>query len=209
LIKKYQFEEFYKKSRQSYFVNKPGKTLSEFAKMGLMRPGLALDLGCGEGRNSIFLAKHGYEVVAIDSSPSAIAKLKKIADEKKLRINTVIGDALELPRKKFDLIVASTILDHIPPKSINTLIQKMKNNLENNGYVCATVLTVQDPGYSRDYSKGVSECSKFVTHYFAKNELLGYFSDFEILLYVERLEKDIGHGQPHINGVARLIAKKF
>ena len=54
--------------------------------------GKALDLACGTGRNSFFLAEKGYEVTAIDVSPTAIEMAKNKAREKGLTINWIIAD---------------------------------------------------------------------------------------------------------------------
>ena len=43
-----------------------------------------LDIGCGEGRNSIYLARLGYKVDAFDISEAGINELKRIAEENKV-----------------------------------------------------------------------------------------------------------------------------
>jgi SAM-dependent methyltransferase len=45
----------------------------------LLPPGRALDLACGAGRNAIYLARLGWRVTAVDSSPAAIARLRERA----------------------------------------------------------------------------------------------------------------------------------
>lgn len=40
-----------------------------------------LDLGCGEGRNAVYLASKGFDVVGLDLSPNGLAKTKKMAEE--------------------------------------------------------------------------------------------------------------------------------
>src|SRR2546423_6983044 len=44
-----------------------------------LRPGKALDLACGSGRNAIWLAERGWDVTAVDASASAIATLRECA----------------------------------------------------------------------------------------------------------------------------------
>src|SRR5689334_10503914 len=46
----------------------------------LPAPGRALDLACGAGRNAIYLARLGWRVTAVDSSPAAIARLRERAE---------------------------------------------------------------------------------------------------------------------------------
>jgi SAM-dependent methyltransferase len=45
-----------------------------------LRPGRAVDIACGEGRNSIWLAEHVWEVTGVDFSPVGLAKAKRLAD---------------------------------------------------------------------------------------------------------------------------------
>lgn len=44
------------------------------AELTHLRPGRALDLGCGEGRNAVWLAEHGWQVTGVDFSPVALEK---------------------------------------------------------------------------------------------------------------------------------------
>ena len=54
-----------------------------------------LELGCGQGRDTIFFASKGINMIAIDSSEVAINTLSKIATENKLQLTTVIHNPLE------------------------------------------------------------------------------------------------------------------
>ncbi len=69
---------------------KPSDLLTQW--IDRLPPGKALDLACGTGRNSIFLAEKGYEVTAIDISPAAIEMAKNKAREKALKINWIAAD---------------------------------------------------------------------------------------------------------------------
>jgi SAM-dependent methyltransferase len=71
-------------------------------------PGKALDLACGTGRNSLYLAEKGYDVTAIDISPRAIAIAERIAREKGLRIQWIVADLdNHAIQGQYDLIVIS------------------------------------------------------------------------------------------------------
>ena len=66
-----------------------------------------LDLGCGQGRDTIFFASNGIEVIAIDSSKVAIDALSKITSEKNLFITSMIHNPSEgIPFKEsyFDAV---------------------------------------------------------------------------------------------------------
>jgi SAM-dependent methyltransferase len=57
----------------------PNQFLAEIAT--LLEPGTALDLGCGQGRNSFWLASRGFTVTGLDLSPVAIEQAREVADE--------------------------------------------------------------------------------------------------------------------------------
>jgi ubiquinone/menaquinone biosynthesis C-methylase UbiE len=48
------------------WVGNARSTLVEMVQTGALLPGRAIDLGCGEGDNAIFLAEHGFQVTAVD-----------------------------------------------------------------------------------------------------------------------------------------------
>lgn len=58
-----------------------------------LAPGRALDLGCGEGRNALWLAERGWQVTAMDFSAVGVAKGRRLSD----RVDWVVGDALDAP----------------------------------------------------------------------------------------------------------------
>ncbi len=69
-----------------------------------------LDIGCGTGRTTIPIYNLGYKVLGIDLVPEMITNAKKIAQEKKLAINYVVGDAtnLKYSDSSFDDVIFST-----------------------------------------------------------------------------------------------------
>ena len=80
----------------------------------LSTPGRALDVACGTGRNTIFLARHGWEVVAIDGADEAIRRLRESAERESLSVDTALVDLerepIQYPAGSFDLIVITHYL---------------------------------------------------------------------------------------------------
>lgn len=70
-------------------------------------PGRALDLGCGTGTNSIFMAQHGWEVVGVDFIQRAIRTARKKADQAGVKVNFYFDDVTRLKgiTGPFDLIL--------------------------------------------------------------------------------------------------------
>ena len=72
------------------FRAEPDETLAQLA--GPLVPGRAVDLGGGEGRNSLWLASRGWDVVAVDLSSVALERLRGYAAAEGLSVETVRGD---------------------------------------------------------------------------------------------------------------------
>ncbi|MFC8895393.1 class I SAM-dependent methyltransferase [Streptomyces cinereoruber] len=103
-----------------FFVAKPDESLVSYAGRGLLPGGggRVLDLGCGPGRNALYLASLGYEVDAVDLSPAAIRWAEERAREAGAEgVRFVCGDAfapgvLDGP---YDLVHDSGCFHHLPP----------------------------------------------------------------------------------------------
>jgi SAM-dependent methyltransferase len=85
----------------------PRAELVALVESGRLRPGRALDLGCGEGDNAIFLAQHGFDVTGVDYAPAAIAKARRKAEDAGARVRFLVGDLTELRgiEGPFDVLV--------------------------------------------------------------------------------------------------------
>jgi cyclopropane fatty-acyl-phospholipid synthase-like methyltransferase len=70
-------------------------------------PGTALDLGCGNGRDAIFLARHGFDVTAVDFSPTAIRMARQNVQQAGVLVTVVQDDLTKLRHVTgtFDLVV--------------------------------------------------------------------------------------------------------
>ncbi len=104
----HEWNEMYA-SRERLFSAEPDAALVELAA-GL-EPGRALDLGAGEGRNSLWLARSGWEVTAIDLSDVALGRLADAAARAGLTLTTVVGDIEEYlaHAARIDLVVLANL----------------------------------------------------------------------------------------------------
>lgn len=74
--------------------------------IGRLPKGKALELACGTGRNSLYLAEKGYDVTAVDISFTAIKKAKEKARERGLKVHWILADLDTFrPHGKYDVIV--------------------------------------------------------------------------------------------------------
>ena len=128
------FNDFYGQSDGPFYYGlKPSKELEVFLNETHPPTGEALDLGCGEGRNSLLLAHFGYRVHDVDSSRQGIQKLEKYAHSQGLdTITYEVADVrtVQLTTNCYDAIVAVTILDHIIEEEGKTVAQSIINALK-------------------------------------------------------------------------------
>jgi len=73
-----------------------------------LRPGRALDVGCGEGADALWLAEHGWDVTALDISQVALDRATDHAERVGARVRWLHAGLLEaaLPPRSFDLVSA-------------------------------------------------------------------------------------------------------
>ncbi len=112
--------------------------------LGVDQGSKILDLGCGNGRIAINLAKHGYYVVGVDISPIFIEDAQKKAKEYNVedKVKFLVGDALELDKilkdKVFDATIMywSTIIGYYLDKDKDIkVLENIRRITRNEGYL--------------------------------------------------------------------------
>jgi SAM-dependent methyltransferase len=128
-----------------------------------LKPGRALDLACGSGRNAIWLAGHGWKVTAVDRSAIAIPGVEThVADLEKHEFT--------IAEESWDLIVVCYYLQR-------DLFEHIKHGLKPRGIALA-IVHIFEPGH---------EQSRFSLN---PGELATYFEGWEISHYHEGKSTD-------------------
>ena len=96
--------------RQQDLFGKPYNELVDFfAKYP--KKGRVLDLGCGQGRDSLILAKLGYDVTGVDSSKVGINQMLQKAKKLNLKVTGIVADIFTFnPERKYDIILMDSVL---------------------------------------------------------------------------------------------------
>lgn len=105
------------------------------AHVHLLEPGSrALAVADGEGRNSVFLAQQGVEVVAMDASPVGVEKAKRLAAARGVSIDFRIADIMtwEWTPDAYDLVVA-IFIQFLTPSQRSTVFDGMQRTLRPGG----------------------------------------------------------------------------
>jgi len=210
------WREEYKK-KKFYWGLKPVPRLKKVIKYA--PTGEALDIGAGEGRNSIFLAKNSFKVTAIDLIPEGLKKLAHFAKEHNLNISTKVIDIrkFKFPTDKYSLIISIAAIDFLKKSEIDKIIKRIKKSLIRGGVLYLSVFSTNDPLFYKIKELNLEPIEKntfylpkgkFYRHFFTRNELKNYFKDFEIILLKSRSIRDMSHDKPHFHHIIELIAKK-
>jgi SAM-dependent methyltransferase len=154
--------------------------------------GKALDIAAGEGKNAVFLARHGFQVDAVDISPIGLAKAKRLAKKAGVSIHPLLADLdhFLIPEEHYDLIADFYFLSR-------RLIPKIKRGLRTGGKVIFETYLIDQLDLG---TGGPRDPKYFLRH----NELLRFFEGFRILIYREGIFEERGKKK----AIASLIAEK-
>ena len=121
------------------FENEDSKNLDQLPQR------FAVDLGCGEGRDTVELLRHGWRVLAIDGEAEGINRLRQRTDIDKRNLETKIMrfEDLQLPRN-VDLINASFCLPFCPPQHFPHLWKQIVSSLLSGGRFCGQLFGERD-----------------------------------------------------------------
>ncbi len=115
------------------------KIVKIFKKHGVKK---ILDLGCGSGRHTVYLAKRGFQVYGVDISKEGIKITKEWIKKEKLRANLKIGSIYrKLPYQDnfFDAIISTNTIHHAKIETIRKAIQEIERVLKPKGLIFITI----------------------------------------------------------------------
>jgi 2-polyprenyl-3-methyl-5-hydroxy-6-metoxy-1,4-benzoquinol methylase len=140
--------------------------------------GRALDLACGQGRNSLYLAERGYSVVAVDISAVALQTGREKSAAKRLTIDWRQDDLeqIHLGDSVYDLVINCNYLQR-------SLVPQIKTSLKTGGVAIYETYLIDQKEFGHP---------KNPNHLLGHNELLGWYRDFRVHYYREGKFSDGG-----------------
>jgi len=140
IYRKYPLEEL------GWELGKPRPILREYVEKGLVKQGKALDICCGAGTNTVYLAEKGFEVAGIDISPTAIEYAKKKAAQAKINVTFKVQNFLELPfeAEEFDFVFDMGCFHHVKPEDRATFINGVHRVLKKRGNYLLTCFSYKN-----------------------------------------------------------------
>lgn len=161
--------------REKYQLSAPHSEIVEAASR--ITAGSALDLGCGNGRNTLYLNQKGFQVTAWDKNPQSIATLQHIIEQEALgQISCEIKDLDNLRfNGQYDLVFSTVVMMFLQPETIGQMIADMQASTVRNGY--NLIVAAMD---TSDYP-----CPLPFPFTFKSGELSHYYRKWHIVKYNE------------------------
>jgi SAM-dependent methyltransferase len=102
-------------------------------EVGDLRPGRALDIAAGEGRNALWLAEQGWTVTAVDFSSVAIDKARRLGAQRGVDVEWIVADVVTFDPglDQFDLVIVFYL--HLVAPAMRKVLAKAAASLRENG----------------------------------------------------------------------------
>ena len=171
-----------------------GRLVAEVADL---TPGRALDVGCGEGADAIWLARHGWTVTAIDVSDVAVSRAREAAEAAGATVDWVCGDALRtpFPARSFDLV--SMQYPALPKATGEAAVRTLLDTVRPGGVLLAVYHDLDDEHREHMKERGFDPAD-----YVDADDLRGMLDEeFSVELHSVEPRIDPPPGTPHIADV--------
>lgn len=138
-VNKISWNEFYKeRKKKAPFIEQNELADENLVAFLSQNPKLhtALELGCGEGRNAIYLAQQNVKVTAIDLSEVSIGNAKVIAERKGVQVDFICQNVfnMALEGNKYDLVYDSGMFHHLAPHRRLQYLKLLEEVVADKGY---------------------------------------------------------------------------
>ncbi len=198
------FEQAYVTGEHGWPVAGPSRAVVEFARrFSRERPGgrgirWALDLGCGEGRHTYFLASRGIRTVGLDYQIGAVRRARALFPSAPLvreNASFVVGEAFAPPFREgiFDLVLDYGCLHHVRKSDFRRYLDALLSHLALDGYYLLSCFSIRFRHYPKEQRR-----RDWLVHrghydrFFKRRDFDRLFSDhFSILRAIE--ERDRKH----------------
>lgn len=200
--KKPFWEQTYANKDISTFQKGPTADIKEYFSI-FKKESSILDVGCGEGRNSIFLAEQGHSVDAFDISEAGISKAKYLAGLKNVNVNFYVQDLREFEfSNDYDIILSHGVL-HLPEMNVrDAFIIKAQEHTRIGGYNVIGIFTNRLPA--------TPDNAPFTKSLFDVGELLDKYKEWQIIHQLEGTFRDTHPGDiHHEHAFETIIARKI
>jgi 2-polyprenyl-3-methyl-5-hydroxy-6-metoxy-1,4-benzoquinol methylase len=150
-----------------------------------------LDLGCGGGSHTWFLAREGFETYGIDGSESGIKQAKALLDYNGLKANLTVGDFTHLnyPEKFFDVIIDSSAVQHNTMPNVQNIHRQIHALLKPGGSFCGIMINTLTSGWQNAEKIEENTYTNFKSGPIQRDLLVHFFTEEEISKLMDEYEE--------------------
>ncbi|WLR56886.1 class I SAM-dependent methyltransferase [Mesobacillus subterraneus] len=138
----FDWDQFYSDRARKipFFKNYPDENLVEYIETKKINTGKVLELGCGPGRNAIYLARNDFNVDAVDQSTEGLEWARERAKEQNVQVDFIQSNIFDfaIAEGTYDLVYDSGCFHHIPPHRRMSYIELVKRALKPGGFFALT-----------------------------------------------------------------------
>jgi SAM-dependent methyltransferase len=166
------------------------------ASVAMLKPGAALSLAEGEGRNAVWLAQQGFTVSSIEQSEKGVAKTLRLALQRGVIVMAERGEleTFHIQPNSWDLIVS--VYAHTPQELRRKLHRQVVAGLKPGGVF---ILEAYTPAQIPNNTGGPKDASLMPTAELLRSELNGLVFD-----HIAEVERDVVEGSLH-TGTAQVV----
>lgn len=131
-------------------IEEPPETLVTLVEGGIVQPCKAIDLGCGTGNYSLYLAGKGFDVTGVDISPTAIEIAQENSKKKGVKCDFIAADVLgglEDLKGSFDFAYDWALLHHLFPEKRKQYVENVHGKLNTKGQYLSLCFSEDDPQF--------------------------------------------------------------
>lgn len=131
-------------------LDHPQPAFQALVQNGEIKPGRALDIGCGRGENAIMLAMNGCDVTGIDLAENAISDAKAKALERNVKVHFVVEDVFQMDwlfeEDEFDIVIDSGLFHVMADEERQVFAQQVHRVLKKGGKYFMLCFSDLEPG---------------------------------------------------------------
>ena len=195
------YEEDYRKEEYFWGIQPNTSCLKVLEYMPPTKPLKLIDIGCGEGKDAVFLARCGYDLSAFDISEAGLEKTKRLADKARVHVRAFRANIWDYRLEEhYDILYSSGVLHYIKPELRDEVMANYKAHIRDGGLAALHVFVAKPfipPAPDDDYH-----------HLWKSGQLATYFHDW----YIEHCDEYVfdcnSSGLAHRHAANRVFAKK-
>lgn len=196
-----QYEALYR-GDEYYWGKEPADFLDKLIALIPPRPGLkVLDIGCGEGKDAVYMAEKGYDVTAFDLTESGIRKTLRLAAERGVNVRAFTADINDFRlEEEFDIIYSTGTVQYLADENIHGFFRKVMHMTRPGGLNYFNVFVEKPflplpPDWDREEKM------------WKTGDLFSFYAGWRIRLIDEVIFEDNSGGIPHFHCMDSILAE--